>query len=182
MAHVRRHFEEVQMFRESRWIWYIFIPFTLVTFIPIGSGIYQQLVLRHPWGDRPMNDATLLGLFFFTLLCWCLVAWMLYSVKLEVYIDTEGIHYRFFPNRYTWRLIVKGEIVSYEIHRKKNIVETGGIGYHRNLFRNSRSMIIKGSVYIRFVLSGNRKILIGTQNPEAFDRAIRRLFENQSNE
>ncbi|HEY9006502.1 hypothetical protein [Ohtaekwangia sp.] len=182
MAHVRKYFEEVQRFRQNRWVWYIFTPFTLLVFLPLLNGIYIQLVKGIPWGDKPMSNDGLIAFILFMLVCWALTGWMLYSIRLEVYIDSEGVHYRYFPNRYTWRTIARGEITSYEVRRKKIISETGGIGYHRNVFRNSRSMIIRGSVYIRLVLSGDRKVLIGTQHPDEFDRALKRLFTNHSNE
>jgi hypothetical protein len=144
--------------------------------------MYQQLMVGEPWGDKPLSDNGLAMLFLFSLASWLFVMWILYSIRLEVYIDNEGLHYTFFPNSATWKVITKNEIVSYEVRQRRNLFEMGGVGYHRNRFKRTRSMTIRGSKHIRFILPGNNKMLIGTQKPEEFDRALRRLLSNHITE
>lgn len=178
----RRYFEEIQLFRQNLWLWYIFAAFSMLLMIPLLYGMYQQLVLGDPWGDKPLSDNGLAMLFLFSLAGWLLVMWILYSVRLEVYIDNEGLHYSFFPHSAAWKVITKNQIVSYEVRHSRNLFEMGGIGYHRNRFRKTRSMTIRGSKHIRLILPGNSKLLIGTQKPEEFDRALRRLLSNHLTE
>lgn len=178
----RRYFEETQLFRQNLWLWYIFAAFSMLLMIPLLYGMYQQLIVGEPWGDKPLSDNGLAMLFLFSLASWLMVMWILYSIRLEVYIDNEGIHYSFFPNSPAWKVITKNQIVSYEVRKKRKLFEMGGIGYHRNRFKRTRSMTIRGSKHIRLILAGNNKILIGTQKPEEFDRALRRLLSNHLTE
>ena len=178
----RRYFEEIQLLRQNRWIWYILIVLSALLVAPILHGMYTQLITGEPWGDEPMSDNGLIIFSCAFFLSWAMITWLLYSIRLEVYIDQDGVHYKFFPNKASWNVITKRDIVSYEIRRTRNLLETGGFGYHRNLFRKSQSMVIRGSKHIRFMLPGKRKLLIGTQNPEEFDRALRRLLSNHLTE
>lgn len=178
----RRYFEEKQLFRENLWVWYIFAAFSMLLMIPLVYGMYQQLIMGEPWGDKPLSDNGLAIVFLFSLANGLLVMWILYSIRLEVYIDDEGIHYSFFPNSKAWKVITKNEIISYDVRHKRNLFEMGGIGYHRNRFKRTRSMTIRGPKHIRFILAGNNKMLIGTQKPEEFDRALKRLLSNHITE
>ncbi|MFD1001018.1 hypothetical protein ACFQ21_16950 [Ohtaekwangia kribbensis] len=178
----RRYFEETQLFRQNLWVWYMFAAFSLLLIVPLLYGMYTQLILGQPWGDKPMSDNGLAILFLLSLGGWMVVAWILYSIRLEVYIDDEGVHYFYFPNSPSWKVITKDQIVSYEVRQRRNLFDMGGIGYHRNRFKKLRSMTIRGSKHIRLILPGNHKVLIGTQNPEEFDRALRRLLSNHLTE
>ena len=177
----RAYFEEVQLLRQTRWVWFILVPFSLLSLLPLMGGVYWQFIKGVPWGNEPMRDEGLVIFCCFILLTWSMTTWVLLTLRLEVYVDAEGIHYKFFPHKRRWNLIRKGDIASFEISRKRNFLEVGGFGHHRNLFSKTRSMVISGPLYIRLVLANQHKLLIGTQNPEGFERAIRRLMSTGLN-
>ena len=87
----RRYFEETQLFRQNLWVWYMFAIFSLLLLTPLLYGMYQQLILGQPWGDKPMSDNGLAILFLLSLGGWMVVTWILYSIRLEVYIDDQGL-------------------------------------------------------------------------------------------
>jgi hypothetical protein len=173
----RPYFEEVQSMQQVRWIWYFLVPFLLLTFIPVGYMLYWQFIEGAPLGDTPMSDSGLLLFSGFMIGTAFITVWLLVSAKLEMYVDQDGIHYKFYPLSPRWKLIQKENIVNVEICRKRNFLAVK-IGYHKSPFRKTISMIISGSLHIRFQLDDGWKLLIGTQNPEDFERAVRRLMTN----
>jgi hypothetical protein len=170
------HFEETQLFRNNRWVWFLFVPFSLLLFLPLLYGLYWQLMRGQPWGNEPMSDEGLLILFLAAMASWACVMWILLSVSLETRVDEEGIHFKFFPHRPQWTLIRKQDIASYEIRRKRNFFEGGIIGYHRNILTKTRSMTIRGRVHLQLLLVNGQKFNIGTQDPDGMERAMRRLM------
>jgi hypothetical protein len=137
--------------------------------------LYWQLILGEPYGDRPMSDTGLIIFSFFVIASGSVATWVLLSMKLETYVDQEGVHYKFSPLRPQWKLIRKAAIAGYEVRRKRNFLD-GGIGYHKNFFRRTTNMAIRGGRHVRLLLDDSSKWLIGTQNPEDFERALKRLM------
>lgn len=181
MRYTRRYFEEVQSMRQTRWVWYVLVPFLLVTLLPVIYLIYWQLILGERLGDTPMTDTELI--LFCSIMTTITVGtvWLFLSSKLEMYIDRDGIHYKFFPLSPHWKLIRKENITDVEICRKRNFL-TMQTGYHKTPSLKTISMIVSGSLHIRLRLEDRWKMMIGTQNPEDFERAIRRLMTNDQNQ
>jgi hypothetical protein len=155
----RPYFEEVQSMQQVRWIWYFLVPFLLLTFIPVGYMLYWQFIEGAPLGDTPMSDSGLLLFSGFMIGTAFITVWLLVSAKLEMYVDQDGIHYKFYPLSTRWKLIQKENIVNVEICRKRNFLAVK-IGYHKSPFRKTISMIISGSLHIRFQLDDGWKLLI----------------------
>jgi hypothetical protein len=171
----RLHFEETQAFRQNRWFWILVIVSSLVTLLPLADGIYWQLFRGEPWGNEPLSDGGLLGLFAFVLFTWGIAMVVAISVRLDVRIDDQAIYYRFVPIKPKWQSVLKEEISHYSIEKKFRFLQSGGFGYHRNRLTRTWSMRIRGSHHLSLVLKDGRKILLGTQNPEGLERAMKRL-------
>lgn len=178
----RPYFEEYQSFRQTRWIWYVIIPFTIILLLPIGLGLYQQIFQGIPWGDKPMSDSSLILVLMLCLVSAGFAITLLLSVKLVTRVDVEGIHYRFFPQRSKWRIIRKEDVVQFEVRRNLNFFASGGIGYHKNIFRKTVSMTIQGGIHLWLKLYDGNQLIIGTQNPEALERSVKRLFSKEVND
>lgn len=170
------YFEEFQSFRQTRWIWYILIIFTLLLVLPVLYGVYGQFAMGIPWGDKPMKDSELIVISMLSLAGFGLVTFVLLSVKLVTRIDQEGIHYRFVPQKSKWSRIHKDDIVEFEVRKNLNFFASGGVGYHKNFFRKTTSMTIRGSAHLWLRLRNNTKLIIGTQDPENLERSMRRLM------
>jgi hypothetical protein len=171
----RSYFEETQTFRENRWIWILAIITSIITLLPMADAVYWQLFRGEPWGNEPLSDSGLLGLFAFVLLAWGIAMAMLISIRLDVRIDDQGISYRFVPIKSKWQKVTKEEIANYSIRKKFSLLQSGGFGYHRNRLTRTWSMRIRGSHHLALALKDGRKLLLGTQNPESLEHAMKRL-------
>ena len=100
-------FKEVQKFSQW-WIWVLIIGLGI---LPI-YGIYQQLYLGEPFGDKPMSD---MGLVLFAVLMSALIVLFL-SVQLKTEITKYEIYFVFFPflkKRIKWIDIKQAKVVRY---------------------------------------------------------------------
>src|SRR5689334_8880079 len=126
----RPYFEETQSLKNSHFIWILMIVASASAIIPMGYGLYWQIGKGEPWGDEPMPDQALIGLFIFVVICLgIMMVCMAYS-KLEVKIDDEGVHYRFVPYVFKWSIISRGEISAYEIKKSRSFLGVCQMGYH----------------------------------------------------
>ena len=98
-------FKEEQQFRQWWWI-VLILGSTVPVMVMSICSLYQQVVRGVQVGDSPAPNGALIGGFVFL----CLMLWGYFKLKLEVWIDQEGIHYRFFPLIRKEKLIFKAEI------------------------------------------------------------------------
>ncbi len=100
-------FKEEQKFTQW-WLWLILIS---VGFLP-ALGIYKQIIVKEPFGDKPVSD---IGLMIFAIFSFSLI--LLFALmKLKTAIDGDGIEMHFFPfvhKRINWVEIKKASIVDY---------------------------------------------------------------------
>ena len=100
-------FKEVQRFKQW-WLWSLLVGITLIPLI----GIYQQIIMGKPFGNKPMSDA---GLIVFAFIMLLFLYWF-YSLKLTTRIDEKGIYFYFFPlvkRSYAWNEVANAEVVRY---------------------------------------------------------------------
>jgi len=172
------YFREEQRFSDSPKKLIFPIVF-LLSVGPLGYGMYQQLVLDKPWGDDPSSDMGLTLTFIFVFVLMGSI-WFLFSqVKLEVYIDKEGIHYRFPIFIRKEELIKKEQIARYEVRKYSPFLEYHGWGYRVARAKRKRGIAynISGNIGLQLYFTDGKKLLIGTQRPEAIKRAMKRLME-----
>lgn len=172
----RPYFEETQSFRDSRWLWIVVVISFLVTLLPLVDGLYWQLVKGKPWGDKPLSDGGLLALTAFVLATWGLAMAVLISFRLDVRIDDSGVHYKVVPIKMKWQTAGREQILTYSVEKKFRLLQSGGFGYHRNRFTGTRSVRISGSYHLSLMLKNGNKLLLGTQNPDELDKAMKKLI------
>lgn len=175
MSATRPYFEEKQSLRQTQWIWFVVVVVIMATVGPVLPMAYTQLIEGVPVGNQPMRDT---GMIIFSIVMFAtaaLTSWLLLSLTLETFVDTEGIHYRLFPVRPKWRLVRKESIRGYEFRGKRGFLD-GKAGYHKNIFNKTTSLHISGGRHVRLQLDDDWKLLIGTQNPDEFERAMRRVM------
>jgi hypothetical protein len=158
----RTVYEEEQRFAGLTWIW--IFAFALV-FVPL------VLAVR----DASLTSQEILIILLSIVAGLVPVLVILYFARLQLKIDALGIHYRFFPAVVKWRIIPQNSIESFEVTEKKNIIETIERGYRRNRFNNTIAMNISGKKFVRLKLKNGQKFKIGTENPESFERALKKL-------
>lgn len=159
-------FKEEQQFRQ--W-WNLIIVFgSVVSGIVFGIyALYMQVILGKQVGDEPAPNAVLVVLIVFLLF----FLWVFLRLKLEVWIDNKGIHYRFFPLIYKERIISFAEIKKCEIRKYNAIRDYGGWGIKRKL-RWGRAYNVSGNIGLQLYLNNGKKVLFGTQKPQAMMYAM----------
>jgi hypothetical protein len=172
----RTYFEEIQRFRDNRWVWFLIAFASVAIMVPMFYGTYLQLITGVPWGDEPMSDQGLIALVMFVTFSWGLAIFIMLSLRLDLKIDEQGVHFRFFPVKRTWRIITRQQVAGYSIQKGFKLFESGGLGYHRNIFLNTRSYRITGGNYLRLELDNDEKVLLGTQNPGEIEWAMKKLM------
>jgi hypothetical protein len=172
----RTYFEEVQTFRENRWVPVLVIAISAFTLLPIAYGMYQQLVTGVPWGDKPMSDNGLILMFLSVLVSIGIAASVVLLSRLEVEVNEQGLRYRYFPITFKWQLVTPDNIESYTLEKRFRIFQSGGFGYNRNILRQRRSYRIRGGRHLSLKLKNGQQVLLGTQNPEGLEWAMKKLI------
>jgi hypothetical protein len=156
-------FEEKQSFRQV-WIWALLLTIngTLL------YGMYQQMVLKIPFGNNPMSNSG----YIVTIILILLFNLFFFFLQLRTRIDEEGIHIRFFPlhikyKSYLWSTISKAYIREY-----KPIREYGGWGLRLGAYN------VSGNKGLQLEFKNGDKLLIGTNKPDELNAVIQQLINN----
>ena len=168
-------FKETQQFRQ--W-WYIVLILAATVPVMIMSiySLYMQIVKGVQVGDSPAPNAVLVVVF----IAMCISLWVTFSLKLEVWIDQEGIHYRFFPVIFKNRLISKAEIQRYEIRKYNPILDYGGWGIRRGFGRKwGKAYNVSGNSGLQLYLTNGKKVLFGTQRSQAILYAMDEIMKTK---
>lgn len=159
---MKQKFEEVQRFTQW-WIWILLIG---VCIIPI-VGIVQQLILKQPFGSKPMSDT---GLLIFALAMFAILG-LFAMLKLTTQIDSTGIQMQYFP-------ILKRKAAWHEIESAK-VVSYGFVGYGIR-FGSKHGIVYNtsGNKGLAIKLKNGKKFLIGTQQSEKIEDIVSNYLNN----
>lgn len=164
-------FKEEQQFRQ--WWWIILILGTTIPAMVMSIyALYQQTVRGIQVGDSPAPNGVLIVVLVFL----CAMLWGYFSLKLEVWIDQDGIHYRFFPLIRKNKLISKAEIERFEIRKYNPIIDYGGWGTKRS-FKWGRAYNVSGNIGLQLYLTSGKKVLFGTQRSQAIMYAMDEIMK-----
>jgi len=163
-------FKEEQRFRQ--W-WYVLmllgvtVPLIVFNFYTIIQQAYRGI----PVGEKPAPTwyaivSLLVCLFFLS---------FAFVMKLAVWIDNEGIHYLFFPLFFRERLITVSEIRKFEIRKYNPLGDYGGWGMKRS-FKWGRAYNVSGNIGLQLYLTNGKKVLFGTQKPQAIAHAMNEII------
>lgn len=171
------YFEEVQRMRDNRWLITLIFAIAMFASLPMFFALYWQIGEGVPFGSEPMKDSHLIVMTIFILFAVTGMMFILFSLKLEVFIDDQGVHYRMFPIKWEWKMVGPAEIVEYHFAERYKLFESGGIGHHRNILKNTRSFRIWGGKHITITFKDGHRLLIGTQDISGMDWAMRKLMK-----
>ncbi|GAB3670346.1 DUF6141 family protein [Halopiger thermotolerans] len=142
-------FREVQQFRQP-WLWTV-----------LGGVAVLMLVLGPlAWGGLVVVGA---------------VAALLYGLRLETEVRTDGIYLRMWPLHRSFRRISWSEIDRYEARRYGPIREFGGWGIRWAPGKIAYNVSGDRGVWIE--RSDDRSLLVGSQRPAEFVEAIDEVAE-----
>lgn len=153
-------YKEVQRFTQW-WLWLILLSIATIPFL----GIYQQIILDQPFGDQPMSDGGLVTFAILTLLLLLFFAF----IRLTTTITAKEIQINFSPfvnKSIKWEAIEKVEVLDYGF--------VGGWGIR--LFTSYGTVYnIRGRKGLAITLKNGKKILVGTQQPQALSNAVHKI-------
>lgn len=162
------------LFRESQrfnqWYWIVLVLGTTIPIVLFSIyTLFQQIIRGIPVGDNPAPNLIV----FIQLIIVTIIPIFFFLMKLEVYIDHIGIHYRFFPIIRKERVIKKEEIAEYMIREYSAISEYGGWGVRSGFSRKSgKAYNVSGDIGLQLILTNDKKILFGTQKSSAIMYAM----------
>ena len=153
-------FSEQQRFTQW-WIWiFVLIPFVLGVF-----GMYQQLILGQPFGDKPMSD---IGLFIFTVIGLALAIFVRFNqLNTRIYSDRIEIqYYPYFTKIMLWEEVAKAECIDYGF--------VGGWGI-RLTIKYGTVYNVRGREGLALHFKNKQKLVVGTQKRKALEKVLKQL-------
>jgi hypothetical protein len=171
----RNYFKEEQKF-DQWWLRVIFILTWISTVGIFGWGVFQQLILKKPWGDNPTSDTVLVLTAIFIFLLMTGVTWLIFSMRLITEVTENGFRYRFPPVINKVKIVPKSMIAEYQIRKYSPVGEYGGWGIKGAGMGRGRAYNVKGNMGLQLRLQNNKKILFGTQRPEALKAAMDKIM------
>lgn len=166
-------FKESQQFRQWWQIVFILVA-TVPSMMVLTYALFQQMVMGQQVGNSPAPNGIMIAVF----LGLCILLWILFSLKLEVWIDQRGIHYRFFPLILKSKLISKEEILRFEIRKYRALLEYGGWGIRKGVWNKwGKAYCVEGNTGLQLYLKNGKKVLFGTQRPQALEYAMKEMIE-----
>jgi hypothetical protein len=156
-------FHEEQRFRQP-WLWAIVL---LPAAIVIGI-LAVQVGTGRPVGNHPAPDWLLAVLAVFT---GVLLPAFMASLRLTVEVADGVLRIRFFP--FVRKEIRLSEIESAEVRTYRPIREYGGWGIRWG-GRRGWAYNVSGNRGVQLVLRGGKRLLLGSQKPEALAAALAR--------
>ena len=118
-------FHEEQQFRQ-KWLWILLLLTSLSAIGLFGYGMYKQLLLGQPWGDRPLSDTALVVSGTISILFPAGISYLFYKLKLITEVRYDGLYIQFFP--LSRQRIAFENIKTCSIRRYSPIKEYGGWG------------------------------------------------------
>ncbi|MDJ0806490.1 MAG: DUF6141 family protein [Gammaproteobacteria bacterium] len=161
-------FKEIQRFNQP-WLWGVLILTLLVLMGLFGFGLYQQLILGVPWGDRPLSDNGLILMAGATVLFSGVIIYLFLFMRLITEVNAEGLCIRFHPLRR--KIVPHSSIRSCESRTYKPIREYGGWGIKYG--PSGWAYNVFGNRGVQLILIDGKRILIGSQRCEALEKALK---------
>ena len=162
-----REFREEQQFRQPL-LWVLLLIATVGVTALFAHGMYTQLYLEQPWGDRPMSDTALVITSAISILATGGFSLLFYKLKLITEINTDGIHVQFFP--LVNKIISFDSIKSCSARTYMPIREYGGWGIRFG--KNGKAYNVSGNRGVQLELTSGKTLLIGSQQSDTLAAAI----------
>ena len=169
-------FREEQRF-DQLWVRVVII----LAWIPLawmfGTGIYRQHLLGKPCGNNPASDSGLLIMTVIIFVVMTGVTLLLFSLKLITEVTEEVFRFRFPPVIFRFRDITKYEIEEYSIREYRPVSEYGGWGIRLGRSGTGKAYNVKGKTGLQFYLKNGKKVLFGTQRPDALLSSMDKMMK-----
>jgi len=141
--------------------------------IGLGYGLYKQLLIGQPWGERPMSDTTLIAVASAVFVVDALLVGLFASARLVTLVRADGLDVRFAPIHRRFLRIDLGNVDDVAAVTYAPIRDYGGWGIRFG--REGKAYNVWGNRGVRLTFSDGRKLLIGSQRADELVTAIERV-------
>ncbi len=158
----------------------LYLSMGLIYSISLGFLFYSnmmQFVYNQAWSSKPISDKGLIVVTVLVVLLLLVSAILLFSSKLVTEINSEGITYSFWPYFKKQKQITLAGIKQFRIRKYRPIAEYGGWGIKKGGKKYGDAINVSGNKGLQLILDDGKKIMIGTQRPDAIKRAMNKLME-----
>lgn len=169
------YFSEEQRF-SSPWIWIAIAVGLSIAVIPILVELYNQAILGNSTGSNPERITSLTIVLGVTIFSFVITYVLFKKMKLITKVRSDCIAYRYPPFILKEKMIRREEISRFEVRVYKPIKEYGGWGMRHNFAGAGRAFNVKGNKGLQLYLKNGKKILFGTQRPDAIRRAVEKMM------
>lgn len=167
--------EEQRFSNPGLWI-FIAIVFTFAL-APTLIVIYNQVILDLPYGENPSNTVTLILLLVILMLMFIGTVLLFKKMKLAVEVKSDGVYYRYPPFILKTKRFLKSEIDTFEIRKYKPVKEYSGWGIRKSWSKSGTAFNVKGNIGLQLYLKDGKKVLFGTQRPDALKKAMHKMMK-----
>ena len=143
-------FQESQKFTQW-WVW-------LILLLPL---IFTILI------EEPNSN--------FGILILIIILILFYFLELRVRVNSQGIHYQFFPLHFRQYVIKKNEIEKIEALKYKPLGDYGGWGI-RYAFKG-KCYNVKGNLGVKVFLKNGSYVLFGSQKNKELEKALKQIIQ-----
>lgn len=165
-------YREVQTI-QSLWFWgMILIPMAIIIY-----GMIQQLIFKIPWGNNPISNK---GLAVIGLIVIIGLPLFLKMIRLEILVRDNGIFFRYAPFHFRFQRIPFENVKSYQIIQYRPLRDYGGWGIRYGKYGKVYS--ISGNTGFQIITSNQKKILLGTLNPNELKNAVDSIWKMNEGE
>ncbi len=166
-------FKEVQKFRQW-WAWIIVVIVFVFSTVFYGYAMIQQFIFKIPFGPRPMSDTALLLEGTFLVVFGIVALWLFIATKLITEVHRDRVCLKFYPFQKDYICFTRDRIRNFEVCKYSPLREYGGWGIRKS--KRGFAYNMRGNIGLELELSEGTKVMIGTQKPDEFKRAMEEML------
>ncbi len=140
-----------------------------------GYGFIQQVFFGIPFGEPAASDMVLLFSVLLSLFFAIVLMGLFFFSNLKTIVKKDGIYVKYFPFHLKFRKFEFSEIKEYYIRKYSPILEYGGWGIRFGFSPRGMAYNVYGNMGMQLILEDGRKVLIGTQKPNEFIVALKKI-------
>ena len=163
-------FQERQRFKQWWIMPLIMFPFIIML---ISITIYQ-LSTGKPVGDKPMSNTMVIVTPILFILFTAILTVIFYFMRLDTVINEEGVYEQMFPFQLKFGFTPWDNITDAVVIKKNPFTQPHGWGMRYGLTGN-KTFSTFGNRALQLTLNNNKKIYIGTKQPEELTEFLEKL-------
>ena len=168
-------FEEKQSFGSIS----LYLSMGVIYFASIlifGFGIYKQIIVGEPWGDKPLSDNGLILASILIIVILVASAILLFGATLVTKVFTDRLEITFWPYFKKPVVYKPSDIDLYKIRQYKPLKEYGGWGVRFGSKSTGKAYNVRGNSGLQLQFKDGKKLLIGTQRSDALLLSVKKMM------